>query len=161
MLIVQKLIKKTDPIKGYWIFGIYSLIANALAFGAGWLYLTRGGTFLQILFVFFFFAIGLQFGASNIIPNIFNADILNELELQTGGRRLEQTISFTQSLFGTVMGMALRAKKLIEDNLFYTDGTPVKVVVNDGTIGGGAESVALPSPDRAGADMSQGASGTE
>lgn len=105
MLIVQKLIKKTDPIKVYWIFGIYSLIANALAFGAGWLYLTRGGTFLQILFVFFLFAIGLQFGASNIIPNIFNADILNELELQTGGRRLEQTISFTQSLFGTVMGV--------------------------------------------------------
>lgn len=105
MLIVQKLIKKTDPIKVYWIFGIYSLIANALAFGAGWLYLTQGGTFLQILFVFFLFTIGLQFGASNIIPNIFNADILNELELQTGGRRLEQTISFTQSLFGTVMGV--------------------------------------------------------
>lgn len=55
--------------------------------------------------MFFLFAIGLQFGASNIIPNIFNADILNELELQTGGRRLEQTISFTQSLFGTVMGV--------------------------------------------------------
>ena len=81
------------------------MIANALAFGAGWLYLTQGGTFLQILFVFFLFAIGLQFGASNIIPNMFNADILNELELQTGGRRLEQTISFTQSLFGTVMGV--------------------------------------------------------
>ena len=57
-----------------------------------------------------------------------------------------------ESLEAQTMGMALRAKKLIEDNLFYTDGTPVKV---------GAESVALPSPDRAGADMSQGASGTE
>ena len=78
-----------------------------------------------------------------------------------------------ESLEAQTMGMALRAKKLIEDNLFYTDGkliednlfytdgSPVKVVVNDGTIGGGAESVALPSPDRAGADMSQGASGTE
>lgn len=66
-----------------------------------------------------------------------------------------------ESLEAQTMGMALRAKKLIEDNLFYTDGTSVKVVVNDGTIGGGAESVALPSPDRAGADMSQGASGTE
>ena len=66
-----------------------------------------------------------------------------------------------ESLEAQTMGMALRAKKLIEDNLFYTDGTPVKVVVNDGTIGGGAESVALPSPDRDGADMSQGASGTE
>lgn len=36
-------------------------------------------------------------------------------------------------------GMAQRAKKLIEENLFYTDGTPVRVVVFDGTIGGGAE----------------------
>ena len=35
--------------------------------------------------------------------------------------------------------MAQNAKKLIESNLFYTDGTPVQVVVFDGTIGGGAE----------------------
>ena len=47
-----------------------------------------------------------------------------------------------ESLEAQTMGMALRAKKLIEDNLFYTDGTPVKVVVNDGTIGGGAEAAA-------------------
>ena len=35
--------------------------------------------------------------------------------------------------------MAHAAKKLIESNLFYTDGTKVRVVVFDGTIGGGAE----------------------
>ncbi len=35
--------------------------------------------------------------------------------------------------------MAQSAKKLIESNLYYTDGTPVRVVVFDGTIGGGAE----------------------
>ena len=35
--------------------------------------------------------------------------------------------------------MAAMAKELIERNLFYTDGTPVEVVVFDGTIGGGAE----------------------
>lgn len=35
--------------------------------------------------------------------------------------------------------MAQSAKELIENNVFYTDGTPVRVVVFDGTIGGGAE----------------------
>ena len=47
-----------------------------------------------------------------------------------------------EGLEDQTMGMALRAKKLIEDNLFYTDGTPVKVVVYNGTIGGGAEAAA-------------------
>lgn len=107
MLIVQKMIKKIDPIKVYWIFGLYSLLANSLAFGAGMLYLNLGGTALQVLFVFFLFTIGLQFGASNIIPNIFNADVLNELELQSGGKRLEQTIGFTSGIFGTVMGVII------------------------------------------------------
>lgn len=105
MLIVQKMIKKTDPIKVYWIFGIYSLIANTIAFIIGIWYLSTGGSALQILFIVVLFLIGLQFGASNIIPNIFNADILNELELQTGGMRLEQTISFTQGFFGMIMGI--------------------------------------------------------
>lgn len=105
MLLVQKLIKKTDPIKVYWIFGLYSLVANTVAFVVGYFYLQTGGVALQVLFLFFLFTIGLQFGANNIIPNIFNADLLNELELQTKGKRLEQTIGFTQGIFGTVMGV--------------------------------------------------------
>lgn len=40
------------------------------------------------------------------------------------------------------MAMAAAAKKLIEDNLVYTDGSPVEVVVADGTIGGGKEAAA-------------------
>ena len=39
------------------------------------------------------------------------------------------------SLEEQTMGMALRAKKLYEDNLRYADGTPVKVVIADTTIG--------------------------
>lgn len=35
--------------------------------------------------------------------------------------------------------MAQSAKELIEKNVFYTDGSPARVVVFDGTIGGGAE----------------------
>lgn len=37
------------------------------------------------------------------------------------------------------MGMALAAKKLIEENVFYTDGTHAEVVIAPSTIGGGAE----------------------
>ena len=37
------------------------------------------------------------------------------------------------------MNMANSAKKLIESNVFYADGTPAQVVIADTTIGGGAE----------------------
>lgn len=37
------------------------------------------------------------------------------------------------------MQMAISAKNLIEKNVFYADGTPVRVVISDCTIGGGEE----------------------
>ena len=37
------------------------------------------------------------------------------------------------------MGLAIAAKKLIEKNVFYADGTPCEVVVSPTTIGGGKE----------------------
>ncbi len=44
-----------------------------------------------------------------------------------------------ESLEKQTMGMAETAKKLIEKNVFYADGTPAQVVIADTTIGGGAE----------------------
>jgi L-fucose isomerase len=44
-----------------------------------------------------------------------------------------------ESLEKQTMEMAKVAAKLIEENLRYPDGTPVKCVIADGTIGGGAE----------------------
>lgn len=44
-----------------------------------------------------------------------------------------------ESLEAQTMGMAENAKKLIESNLFYADGTPAHCVIADTTIGGGAE----------------------
>ena len=44
-----------------------------------------------------------------------------------------------ESLEGQTMAMAMAAKTLIEENVFYTDGTPAEVVVSPCTIGGGAE----------------------
>ena len=46
------------------------------------------------------------------------------------------------SLEEQTMGMAKRAKELYEKNLRYSDGTPVKVVIADSTIGRVAESAA-------------------
>lgn len=44
-----------------------------------------------------------------------------------------------ESLEDQTMGMAQRAKELIEKNLRYPDGTPVQCVISPCTIGGGAE----------------------
>ncbi|MDO4649051.1 MAG: L-fucose isomerase [Eubacteriales bacterium] len=46
------------------------------------------------------------------------------------------------SLEEQTMGMALKAKKLYEENLRYSDGTPVKVIVSNTTIGRVRESAA-------------------
>lgn len=44
-----------------------------------------------------------------------------------------------EGLEAQTMAMADAAKKLIEENVFYADGSPAEVVVSDVTIGGGAE----------------------
>lgn len=44
-----------------------------------------------------------------------------------------------EGLEAQTMGMAENAAKLIEENLKYPDGTPVKCVISSTTIGGGAE----------------------
>ncbi len=48
-----------------------------------------------------------------------------------------------ESLEKQTMGMAERAAKLISETLKYPDGTPVRCVVADTTIGGGAEAAAV------------------
>ncbi|MDE5989964.1 MAG: MFS transporter, partial [Clostridia bacterium] len=105
MLIVQKMIKKIDVIKVNAIFSAYSLFANALAFVIAVIYFKYGGLVWQVLFVLSLFLIGLQFGSANIIPNIFKGDVLNEIELQTGGKRLEQTVNFSSSIVSTLIGV--------------------------------------------------------
>lgn len=103
MLIVKKLIKKIDPIKVNFIFGLYSILANTLAFFIAYIYFKKGGIGWQIAFIATLFLIGLQFGSSNLLPNIFNADVLNEIELQSGGKRLEGTVTFSSTIVTTIM----------------------------------------------------------
>lgn len=44
-----------------------------------------------------------------------------------------------ESLEEKCNSMAMAAKKLLEENIRYNDGTPVKVIISDTTIGGGKE----------------------
>ena len=52
------------------------------------------------------------------------------------------TLKVRESLEEQTMGMAQAAKKLFEDNLKYSNGEPVKVVISDTTIGRDAEAAA-------------------
>ncbi|MCL2548248.1 MAG: L-fucose isomerase [Symbiobacteriaceae bacterium] len=47
-----------------------------------------------------------------------------------------------ESLESKTVAMAMAAKHLIEENVFYADGTPAQVVIAASTIGGGAEAAA-------------------
>ena len=137
MLIVQKMIKKIDVIKVNAIFGVYSLVANALAFFISLIYFKTGSVVWQVMFVISLFLIGLQFGASNIIPNIFKGDVLNEIEMQTGGKRLEQTVNFSSTIVSTILGVItgiltpiilLRVCGYEQGSDFQSESTKIKLV---------------------------------
>ncbi|MGN0560389.1 MAG: MFS transporter, partial [Candidatus Fimenecus sp.] len=82
MLVINFLLKKFNSKVLYIASGIYSVIINVAAFATGYMYFKNGGTSLQILFIVFLFLIGLQFGASNLLPSMFQADVLEDLELK-------------------------------------------------------------------------------
>ena len=134
MLIINFLLKKFDSRVLYIASGIYSLIANTGAFLIGYTCFkqeTSGGP-LQIVFIVFLFLIGLQFGASNLLPNMFQADVLEDIELKTG-KRMDAFLGFVIGIFtmvsGTIAG-ALSPLILYGDNSIcgYVQG------IQDGTM---------------------------
>lgn len=104
MLVINFLLKKFNSRVLYIASGIYSVIINTFAFGAGYLYFKNGSGVLQILFVIALFLIGLQFGASNLLPTMFQADVLESLELQTKGKRLDASLPFVLGIGTTISG---------------------------------------------------------
>lgn len=105
MLVINFLLKKFDSRVLYIASGIYSVIINTCAFLVGYTYFKNGGAFLQILFIVFLFLIGLQFGASNLLPSMFQADVLEDLELKTG-KRLDASLPFVIGI-GTMISGAI------------------------------------------------------
>ncbi len=92
MLVINFLLKKFNAKVLYIASGIYSVTVNAIAFGVGYAYFTTGKGALQVIFIICLFLIGLQFGASNLLPSMFQADVLESIELQTRGKRLDAAL---------------------------------------------------------------------
>lgn len=103
MLVINFLLKKFNSKTLYIASGIYSVIINTGAFAIGYIYFKNGGAALQILFVLFLFLIGLQFGASNLLPSMFQADVLEDIELKTG-KRLDASLPFVISIGTMISG---------------------------------------------------------
>ena len=93
MLVINFLLKKFNSKVLYIASGIYSVLINIAAFTVGYIYFQNGSSVLQIVFIVFLFLIGLQFGASNLLPNMFKADVLEDIELKSG-KRLDATLPF-------------------------------------------------------------------
>ncbi|MCR5208370.1 MAG: MFS transporter [Eubacterium sp.] len=91
MLVINFLLKKFNSKVLYIASGIYSVIINVVAFGIGYTYFKSGNNALQVVFIVALFLIGLQFGASNLLPTMFQADVLEDMELKTG-KRLDATL---------------------------------------------------------------------
>ncbi len=119
MLVINFLLKKFDARQLYIASGIYSLIANCAAFGIGYLYFTTGNSVLQIVFIVFLFLIGLQFGASNLLPSMFQADVLETIELKTG-KRLDASFPFVIGI-GTLISGTIAST--VAPLLLYGDGS--------------------------------------
>ncbi len=97
MLIINALLKKFNSKVLYIASGIYSVIINSAAFAVGYIYFKNPVQILQIVFILFLFLIGLQFGASNLLPTMFQADVLEDIELKTG-KRLDASLPFVISI---------------------------------------------------------------
>lgn len=89
--------------------GIYSVIINGLAFAVGYIYFNNPSPVLQVIFIVFLFLIGLQFGASNLLPSMFQADVLEDIEVKTGGKRLDATLPFVIGIFTMISGTIAQA----------------------------------------------------
>lgn len=97
MLIVKALLNKFNSKQIYIASGVYSVLANTLAFTIGTIYFKTGSSALQIVFVLSLFLIGLQFGASNLLPAMFQADILEDIELKPANAWMQVSALFAAS----------------------------------------------------------------
>ncbi len=104
MLVINFLLKKFNAKQLYIASGIYSIIANTVAFIIGYIYFKNPSSVLQIAFIACLFLIGLQFGASNLLPSMFQADVLETLEVQTKGKRLDAALPFVIGIGTMISG---------------------------------------------------------
>ena len=130
MLIINFLLKKFNSKVLYIASGIYSVIANTAAFAVGYIYFKNPSPVLQTLFVAFLFLIGLQFGASNLLPTMFQADVLEDIELKTG-KRLDASLPFVIGIGTMISGTIASA---LAPMILY--GTRVPIIEYVQAVGG-------------------------
>lgn len=119
MLVINFLLKKFDARQLYIASGIYSVCANCIAFGVGYAYFKTGTAILQVIFIVFLFLIGIQFGASNLLPSMFQADVLEDIEGKTG-KRLDASFPFVIGIGTLISGTIASA---VAPLLLYGDGS--------------------------------------
>lgn len=132
MLVINFLLKKFNSKVLYIASGIYSVLINTAAFAVGYVYFKSPSSVLQILFIVFLFLIGIQFGASNLLPSMFQADVLEVIELKSG-KRLDATLPFVIGIFTMVSGTiasALAPLVLYGDNSIIGYIQPTDAVPN-------------------------------
>ena len=103
MLVINFLLKKFNAKVLYIASGIYSVCANIVAFTIGYFYFKNQNPALVVAFIVCLFLIGLQFGASNLLPLMFQADVLEDIELKTG-KRLDASFPFVISIGTLISG---------------------------------------------------------
>ncbi len=105
MLIVNRLLKKINSKQIYMLSAGYSMLANLGAFFAGLQSFRNPDSMLyQVIFFVFLFLIGLQYGATNLLPSMFQADILEDIEVKTH-RRVEASLAFIIGVGGMLAGV--------------------------------------------------------
>lgn len=122
MLVINFLLKKFNSKVLYIASGIYSLIANSIAFTIGYIYFNSPSSTLQIVFIASLFLIGLQFGASNLLPTMFQADVLEDIELKTG-KRLDASLPFVVGI-GTMISSTIAT--VLAPKILY--GTKIPII---------------------------------
>ena len=126
MLVINFLLKKFNARVLYIASGIYSVTANCIAFAVGYAYFKNPNTILMIVFVAFLFLIGLQFGASNLLPSMFQADVLEDIELKTG-KRFDASMPFVISI-GTLISGTIASS--LAPLVLYGDDSIIHYVPN-------------------------------
>ncbi len=124
MLIINALLKKFNAKQLYIASGIYSVIANTIAFIIGYTYFNSPSSILQIAFIACLFLIGLQFGASNLLPSMFQADVLEVIELKTS-KRLDATLPFVIGIGTMISGTVATA---LSPQILYGEGSIIQYI---------------------------------
>lgn len=137
MLLINFLLKKFNSKVLYIASGIYSVIANTAAYAIGYTYFKNPSPALQIVFILFLFLIGLQFGASNLLPTMFQADVLEDIELKTG-KRLDASLPFVIGIFTMISGTIASA---LAPQILY--GTKVPIIEYVQAVNGVAQEQSL------------------